>query len=338
MEQRKAAFWLSALLGFVVPGLIFRLGLAMLPDKVPAPAQTSPTAAETDGPKPTGGTDPGEAEKRPRTVPVLLKDGTVVEMELEEYLLGVVAAEVPASFAPEALKAQAVVARTFTLRTHKNGFKHPKGAVCVDSACCQAYLSPEEYLSRGERAEDLEKIRSAVQDTAGQILTYRGELIEATYFSCSGGKTEDAVAVWGSEIPYLQSVESPGEETAEAYREQVYFSAKELEDKLGRNLEGRPEDWIGQISHTEGGGVASLVLGGISYTGVELRRLLGLRSTAFTLEPDAEGILITTLGYGHRVGMSQYGAEAMAQEGKTYRDILFYYYQGINIDKIENIL
>lgn len=279
-------------------------------------------------------TDP---EKDNLSIPVLCKDNTVAWMELDTYIVGVVLAEMPADFELEALKAQAVVARTYALKRQEEGSRHIQGAVCVDPTCCQAYRSAEDYLHSGGKQASVDKVRKAVEATSGQILTYQGALIEATYFSCSGGKTEDAAAVWGSDVPYLQSVVSPGEEDSPKYAETVHFNAQELSTLLGTKLQGNSASWLGEITYTEGGGVASLVISGKSYTGVQMRSLLDLNSTLFTVTPVADGLSITTLGHGHRVGMSQYGADAMAVSGCSYKEILLYYYQGTRIDKIDTL-
>ena len=318
MSRRWQEFLAVFLLGMLFPGLVLRIGLAVAQPK-PVTLQVVP---ETSAPAPEA--------VLPIMIPVLA-DGGVVEMELEGYLVGVVLAEMPASFEEEALKAQAIVARTYAMKRIAEGVRHEKGAVCTDPGCCQAYLPPEAYYGT---SDDLAKITQAVETTAGQVLTYRGELAEATYFSCSGGRTEDAVAVWGSDIPYLRSVESPGEEQALPYRKTVSFTKAEFAEALGRSLAGEPEDWLGAVRYTQGGGVASMVVAGVSYTGVRLRQLLGLNSTAFTMEVADGTILISTLGKGHRVGMSQYGADAMAAMGNDYTDILSHYYPGTKIDKI----
>lgn len=253
-----------------------------------------------------------------RTLPVLHR-GTVVEMELTEYLTGVLLGEMPGEFHEEAKMAQAVVARTYALRTAARGAKHP-GSVCTDSGCCQSWVDPEKFSD----TETVRKARAAVEATAGLVLCYEGQLIEATYFSCSGGRTEDAVAVWGSDVPYLQSVESPGEEMAEHFRDEAVFSEEDFMKALG--LRGTPafRNW----RYTEGGGVASVEISGEEFSGTQLRSLLGLRSAAFTMELEAGKVRIVTSGYGHRVGMSQYGAQAMAETGKTFREILAHYYPG----------
>ena len=274
--------------------------------------------------------EPQQAENRVRlTVKLRSADGTVQDMDMEEYLTGVILAEMPSTFDPQAKMAQSVAARTFARKAYTTGGKHGDGSVCADSGCCQAYLTREEYLSLGGSEEAIQKAGEAVAETSGYVLTYGGELITATYFSCSGGSTEDAVAVWGTEVPYLQAVDSPGEEYAAHYTDTVTFSKAELEKKLGIKLTG---NWQGKITYTDGGGVDNIELGGKIFTGKELRTLLSLRSTAFTLEDRGEEVLITTKGFGHRVGMSQYGADAMAKNGSSWQEILNYYYPGTSLE------
>ncbi len=322
MEQKWKQILGAFILGVLLPVLIFRL--ASGPVTAQTPQETTSTPAQT-------------LPVQPRQVAVITGENQVAMMDLDQYLVGVVLAEMPASFEYDALKAQAVVARTYALKRSNDDKKHPGGGVCTDPACCQAYISPQEYLSEGGHAWEVEKIRQAVLYTEGYVLTYEGSLIEATYFSCSGGKTEDAVAVWGDEIPYLQSLLSPGEEEAENYQKTVEFSAQAFQDRLGRSLSGTPESWLGEVTRTAGGGVATMVIGGRSYTGTELRKLLSLNSTAFSITAAGDTVRITTSGKGHRVGMSQYGAEAMAVRGSTWEQILGYYYPGTRIDKLVDL-
>ena len=184
-------------------------------------------------------------------------------------------------------------------------------------------------MDAGHTQQDLIKISDAVLQTAGKVLTYNGALIEATYYSCSGGRTEDAVAVWGQDIPYLQSVESPGEERASHYIDTVTYDRSELEQVLGQKLSG---NWLGTVTYTRGGGVETIEIGSKVYKGTEIRQLLGLRSTAFVMTAVADTVTVTTKGYGHRVGMSQYGADAMAVSGSTYDSILTHYYPGTELE------
>ena len=319
-------------IGLMVPQMVFTAVYRLRADTIteeskPVTEPTEQTEVLTEKEEVTNGV---------LYVPVVC-DGKVQIMDLEKYICGVVLAEMPAYFEEEALKAQAVAARTYTMRRLTLGDKHPQGAVCTDPGCCQAYLTEEQYLlERGSRS-DMQKIYAAVKATTGEVVTYDGELIEATYFSCSGGRTEDAVAVWGEEIPYLQSVDSPGETKAEQYQGRVYLTAAQFQRLLGRTLSGSPKSWIGEVAYTEGGGVDHMVIGGITYSGTQLRKLLELSSTVFTMSAADSGITIVTKGWGHRVGMSQYGADAMASAGNSYQQILAHYYQGTIIDKLWNL-
>lgn len=275
------------------------------------------------------------AEEAQPSVRLLLADGTVETLSMQSYLCAVLLSELPVNFEPEAFAAQAVAARTFTQKRRQTR-KHENADVCADSACCQAWQSEESLRARlgAEFDAAMEKAREAVRETDGEVLCYDGELIEATYFSCSGGRTEAAVAVWGSEVPYLQSVESYGEEEALRYSSQAVFRADELSSRLGADFSGSASTWVGAITRTGGGGVDTIALGGKTFQGVELRRLLGLNSTDFTVQADGETLVFSVHGYGHRVGMSQYGANYMARQGFDHRLILTYYYRGAEIEQI----
>ena len=247
------------------------------------------------------------------------------EMALDDYLAGVLLGELPADFHKEAKQAQAVAARTYALRTIAYGTKHP-GLVCTNSGCCQSWADMEHFPQ-----ETVSQAREAVELTQGLVLTYDGKLIDATYFSCSGGRTEDAVAVWGGDVPYLKSVESPGEEEATHYRDEVIFANSEFLKSL--NLTGPVT--VGAITYTKGGGVDTMAICGKTFTGTQLRSLLGLRSTAITITLEPGQVRVTTMGFGHRVGMSQYGANAMAEKGCDFRGILAHYYPGTQITSLE---
>ena len=259
---------------------------------------------------------------------LLLLDEQAVTIDLEEYVMGVVLAEMPMDFEMDALKAQAVAARTFACKRRLNS-KHQNADVCNNPSCCQAYMSPEEYKKLGGKEDDLNKAKESAQKTAGQVAVYMDELIEATYFSCSGGQTESAAAVWGAEVPYLQSVPSPGEEHAVRFTESVTMS---LDRFLGCiNLSDEMINDVSVISLTDGGGVDQIKIGNRVYSGTELRRLLNLRSTVFEIVIHNQTVEINTKGFGHRVGMSQYGADAMAVQGADYIAILQHYYKDVEI-------
>lgn len=319
---------LAVFLGMILPSLIFSIYIRLKADDEQLQAAPETTAAvETTLSATETSIQPTE---NVYTMPVLIQDGTVMELELNEYLTGVVLKEMPADFEVEALKAQAVVARTYTLQKLSGG-KHEEAVVCTDAACCQGYCSKEEYISGGGSAEQLEKVKDAVLATDGLVITYNESLIEATYFSCSGGKTEDAAAVWGTDVPYLQSTDSPGEEKADHYTDTVTYTTKEFCQMLGVNFTGPSAGWLESVTYTDGGGVDKMQLCGKTFTGTQLRKLLNLRSTAFILTALGDTITITTKGYGHRVGMSQYGADAMAVQGSNFEEILAHYYKGTEL-------
>ncbi|MBR5094189.1 MAG: stage II sporulation protein D, partial [Oscillospiraceae bacterium] len=267
----------------------------------------------------------------------VLRDGEVLELDLEDYLFGVVAAEMPASFPSEALKAQAVAARTYALWCAAQG-KHPQAQVCTDPGCCQAWLSEEALRERwGEDyARYAAKIRDAVAATAGQVLRYEGAPVFAAFHSSSPGATEDSGALWEA-LPYLVSVPSPETEAdVPGYSSVLRCSPLDFRDTVLSarplaDLSGPEEDWIGQLRQDESGRVAALVLGGAELSGQELRRLFSLRSTAFSLTYEDGWFVFDVRGYGHGVGMSQYGAKVLAEQGATYREILAHYYPGTEL-------
>lgn len=319
----------AVMLGVLLPRMVINTVTWLFPQK---PAQN-----QSIGTQPPIETTQAAEIKKPVFVPVLTGKTSLRVMELEEYVLCVVLGEMPAYFHPEALKAQAVVARTYALRRMERGDRHPDGAVCTDSGCCQALLSREEYLQVRGTPRELETIRLAVEATAGQVLLYEGMYAETTYFSCSGGKTEDALEVWGTAYPYLLSVSSPGEEEAATYRVNTKVSPEAFASALDRKLSGNPEQWLGKTTYTQGGGVKTMDICGKTYSGTQLRELLGLNSASFTIRVEGGMLVVETSGKGHRVGMSQHGADAMAETGKTYLEILEHYYPGTGIDKIDTM-
>ena len=251
----------------------------------------------------------------------------VEQMTLSRYLAGVVSGELTEDFPMEAKKAQAVAARTFALRRATEG-KHEAADICTDSSCCQAWDPvPSETALQ------------AVRETDGLVLIYEEELIEATYFSCSGGRTESAEEVWGNAVPYLQAVDSPGEEDAPRFREEIELTGENFIARLQTLYPelapwGEPYEWFGEISYTDGNGVDIVEICGIPIEGIQLRKLFGLRSTNIRFSVNAEAITISTLGYGHRVGLSQYGARAMALEGELFSEILGHYYKNTEIKRL----
>ena len=265
-------------------------------------------------------------EEKKTMVTIYRSNGTVIEKEIEEYIVGVVAAEMPASFNVEALKAQSVIARTYTLR------KINKGEVLTDTVNTQSFIDETEMKTKwgSDYSKYYNKIKSAVNATKGQYLTYNGEYIDAVYHSTSNGKTEDAVNVWGNNIPYLKSVDSSWDKSASSY---LKINSKEFHTVMnifGIDINENTE--ISILSRNESGRVNEVKIGDSIYSGIELRNKLGLRSADFDISVENGNLTIITRGYGHGVGMSQYGANGMASAGYNYKDIIRHYYRGVKIN------
>ena len=270
------------------------------------------------------------------------KGGTVAELSMSDYLFGVVAAEMPAAFEEEALKAQACAARTYTVRKQAHTTDaHPEADVCTDINCCQAYVPRETAESRwGVSAQTYtQKIETAIAGTDGLGVLYQGEPIQAVFFSSAPGRTVDAVEVWGNQVDYLQSVESPEGEEVPNYHSQAVFSADQVREAVlaaypGADLSGDPSVWFGTPAVNEGGTVSSILVGGVTLTGGQVRTLFDLRSACFTVAWDGTSFIFSVTGYGHGVGMSQYGANAMAKAGSSFEEILTWYYTGTQVDQL----
>ncbi|MBM6885192.1 stage II sporulation protein D [Pseudoflavonifractor phocaeensis] len=270
---------------------------------------------------------------------VALTDGSVLTLGLDQYLWRVVAAEMPASFELEALKAQAAAARTYTLsKLGRTVEKHPDADVCTDITCCQAYIDPDQAAANwGDNAAAYTaKITSAVSETDGMAVLYDGQPIQAVFFSSAAGRTVDAVEVWGNSVPYLTGVDSPEGDEVPNYHSTVTFTLEEFKSKLlaqypDADLSGDPAGWFQNTVPNSAGGVEQVDVGGVTVSGGALRTLLGLRSTSFTVTADSQGVTFSVTGYGHGVGMSQYGANALAKQGKTYDEILKWYYTGVEV-------
>lgn len=270
------------------------------------------------------------------------KTGEVEQVNLDEYLCNVVSAEMPANYEIEALKAQAIVARTYTIYKILNK-KHDTADICDDSTCCQAWVDKETRFSRWEeskRESNWEKIQKCVQETQGQIITYQNQPINAFFHANSGGKTELPVNVWGGTgLPYLQVVETAGEEGYKQYESEVELTQDELIEKLKTKYSDISIDFSNQedlkiLEYTDSGRVKTVKFGNHEISGVETRTLLGLKSTNFEISKENDKIKFTVKGYGHGVGMSQTGADAMAKQGKKYKEIINHFYSGIEIKEV----
>ena len=283
--------------------------------------------------------------KKYQTVRLLhTKTNKVEELNLDEYLYGVVSAEMPANFEDEALKAQAVVARTYTLyKIVHNSTKHKNADICDNSSCCQAWISKEDRIakwSEDKREEYWNKIVKAVNNTQGKIITYNNEPINAFFHSNSGGATEAPINVWGgSGYPYLQSVSTAGEDVYSQYSSTVTVTQTQFTETIKKvhsnfKIDFSKKDCIKVKKYTEGNRVKTIQVGNLSLSGVEMRTLFGLRSANFKITMEGKNITFEVTGYGHGVGMSQTGADSMAKQGSTYDKIIKHFYTGVEIQDI----
>ena len=270
------------------------------------------------------------------------KTGEVEQVNIDDYLCNVVSAEMPADYEIEALKAQAVVARTYTIYKINNK-KHENADIRDDSTCCQAWVDKETRFSRWEeskRESNWEKIQKCVQETQGQIITYQNQPINAFFHANSGGKTELPVNVWGGTgLPYLQVAETAGEEGYKQYESEVELTQDELIEKLKTKYSDISIDFSNQedlkiLEYTDSGRVKTVKFGNHEISGVETRTLLGLKSTNFEISKENDKIKFTVKGYVHGVGMSQTGADAMAKQGKNYKEIINHFYSGVEIKEV----
>ena len=319
--------------GFLMVALLF----------VPPLFFAAPTA---DAPEPPPSAVPQETDPSP----ALLDCGTVLrvwngeqveEMTLAEYLPGVVRGEMPATFEPQALAAQAVAERTYIYYHLRGGPKdaHPDADICMDPNCCNAWTSEEKAREKwGDKFDEYEeRIQRAVTETDGQVLLYDGAPILAAFHSSSAGTTASSGDVWSSDLPYLRSVASPESgDTVPNYYSVVTVPASEFRDTFlsahpEAKLEGDAAGWITDVTDNDSGRVESATVGGVTVRGTELRSLYKLRSACFTVSAGEDGVTFRVTGYGHGVGMSQYGANQLAKEGKTWQEIVAWYYTGVTI-------
>lgn len=273
------------------------------------------------------------------------QEDKVVEMNKNQYLKEVVSAEMPVSFEMEALKAQAVAARSY-LVSRQNAYKisgtpeNHKGAdICTDPTHCKAWISEEKRReSWGNDADkNWDKISRAVEETKGEVITYNGEVISAVFHSTSSGKTENSKDVWGGERPYLVSVDSYGDTLSPKYKSEKEMSRKEFEKIAKENIEGVDfsKGIVGNIARSDAGGILTVEIGGVSVKGTVFRKIYDLRSTNVEIIIDKDKVKFDVTGFGHGVGMSQYGANYLASQGKGYKEILKAYYTGVEIEKEE---
>lgn len=288
--------------------------------------------------------------EQPIITVLLTEQQTVERVPLEQYVLQVTLAEIPSSFEEEAIKAQMLAVRTYIVRRMMNSSNmeryEPTGAqyIVTDTQQHQVYWSNERMLSyRADKSnkKTLEKFERALEETKDQILIYNNEPIEAVFFSTSNGYTEAAEDYWGYNIDYLQSVESKWDQSiSPSYEQEVAFSYEQLYQLLGLSANNNDKLTISDVTHTNSKRIASLSINEQTFAGKQLRELLGLASTHFTWTNNkkAQTITFTTYGYGHGVGMSQWGANGMAEAGYLANDIVTYYYNGVHIEQASKLV
>jgi stage II sporulation protein D len=328
MKECIGAALLALCLLFGLPWLTAakaQAGGELPPSQSAQPGQTDQTAQAVDA-----------------SVTLRVWDGEKVQqMTMAEYLPGVVRGEMPASFEEEALKAQAVAERTYILYEMRGGPKstHPDADVCMDYHCCSAYVSAEKAAANwGDKAgANEEKIQQAVRETDGYVALYDNVPILAVFHSSSAGKTESSGDVWSRDLPYLAPVESPeNADNVPNYYSTASLPAQEFRTKFltahpEAKFSGDVSSWITGLTKNSSDRVSAVTVGGVTVDGVEMRTLYGLRSASFTVEASGDTVVFHVTGYGHGVGMSQYGANTMAAEGATWQEILQRYYTGITL-------
>ncbi len=271
-------------------------------------------------------------------------DGCAVRMPLEQYVMGVVAAEISPEFPTEAIKAQAVAARTYAVYKQQQGRSalHPDADVCDDCTHCAAYcdLTTQAAALWGAQTESYTaRVTQAVQDTAGELVLYQGNPALTVFSAAATTMTESAADVWGTDIPYLQAVPSSGGESCPLYYGEVTFTATMAREIVQAQcpqaqVDGTPDTWCKASERSQAGGIIALQLGGVRVAGTTMRTLFDLPSTNFTISTTPDSITFHTIGYGHGVGLSQWGAKAMAEQGATYAEILTHYYTACTIGEM----
>ena len=264
------------------------------------------------------------------------EDGKITEISVEDYIIGVVSAEMPALYEEEALKAQAVAAFTFASQ-RKNENASKEYDITNNHTIDQSFINKEEMKEKwGEEYDTYyEKIKKAVQAVSGYMVCFDKKPIVAVYHAISSGKTEDSKDIWGDEFPYLKPVSSEGDKLHKDYLSEVSFTAEEIRNKLSTETEfsGDESGYFGEIKRTDSGVIKEISVCGKKLTGARIRTLLDLRSSNFSIEFKDGKYCFSVFGYGHGVGMSQNGANYMAKQGSNFKEILTHYYTGCSVLK-----
>lgn len=353
-RRLNIALWIAAFLAaffmvlIVIPGVLVER--IVLPTSL-NPAKTQVPGARSGGQALDSTSTQSDALSNRIAVPVYLAEQKTIEtIPLEDYVRGVLAAEMPIDFELEALKAQALAARTYVVRrmVEQDTSQVPvEGAIVTDTVSHQVYLNDQTLAERWKDeayARNMAKLNQAVEETRDMIITYEGKPINATFFSTSNGYTENAEDVWPFSLPYLKSVRSPWDAQSPRFTETVTFAYGDLLKKLGVSsisTNASDKTAIRVLEYSEGRRVKKVMIGGKSFAGTDVREKLGLKSTHFEWKWEGSGkkakLHITTYGYGHGVGMSQWGANGLAENGRSAEEIIRYYYQGVTISKASNI-
>lgn len=329
----------------VYAAIFLLVAVIIIPTLIVAPfgGQNSQQQAEAEDQSKPASTEKDKSSGPAIAVSVYRSQSDKVQtIDFQDYVVGVVASEMPADFNIEALKAQALAARTYVVKHLLRGPKAdlPKDAEVTDTKYYQVYKSHDDL--KKEWGDDYDskiaKIEQAVSETAGEIITYNGQPIESMFFSTSNGYTEDSEDYWSNKIPYLKSVKSPWDENSPKSFETTTIPVSTFEQDLGVNLEEESGSIGKVVKTTNGHRVGKIKIAGHAFTGRDVREKLGLRSTDFELKKKDGKIYAETQGFGHGVGMSQYGANGMAKQGKSYKDIVTYYYSDVDIEKINPTL
>lgn len=337
MKKFFAGFLLTCFAVFLIPAVIVPVSMLFEEEKA------VPAAAEIVTPNAGDAITTASMQEPYQISLYITSTGETANLDFEDYIAGIVAGEMPPTYQTEALKAQAVAARSYMLSKIASYLQdgipeeHHGALLCTDYSHCKNWASLEDAKSHWDArfAEDYaDKIKTAVQDTRGEYLVYDNKVAKTFFYAISSGKTENVTDVWGSALPYLQSVPSEGDSRADGYRSRVFYPKEAFYTVLkGARPHIRTDEsldaMLGKVTYTEGGSVASIELGGELFKGTEIRNMFQLRSANFSLRIQDNQVVFDVKGYGHGVGMSQYGANAMAGEGKSYQEILDHYYTGV---------
>ncbi len=346
MKRSILPILLFCLLTFCLPMVSLLLPAAAAPS--PSAASSAPPIPQQELPSSASAIDVPQPSPSPEPAVIRVQNaptGEVLEVPVLDYIIGAVASEMPITWPDEALKAQAVAAHSYALyqRDHANTESMDGAWFSVDPARRQGYMSTEVLKSYWGDAfeENYQRLRNLLEPLVSAVLLYDGAPAAACYHAISNGRTEASQLVWNESLPYLQGVDSPLDKSANGYLETVDYTTQQMYDMLatqfaGLDLDGKPSTWFGESTLTPAGYVDTMQVGGAFIKGSDLRAALGLRSSCFAVNPTEDGFQVITKGYGHGVGLSQCGAQAMAAQGQSFEQILSWYFPGTVLGQIDS--